>query len=195
VQNRLPQGMVERPFLRELLEGLKGRCEMMLWTASTREVAGKAVENLDPRGEYFDHVIYRDSRWFQNEGGYTKDLRMLGRDMNRTIIVENTVSCVQLNPENALMVEDFWGDTAIEDVCLKQAFLVISSLLQKGSVKEVLRTSPLVVKGNEMETQAGGSVALALVPSFVDSAPTDESFSFFGDLARRFRDPLQLSWS
>eukprot|EP00756_Hemistasia_phaeocysticola_P023742 Hpha_TRINITY_DN15912_c4_g2::TRINITY_DN15912_c4_g2_i1::g.70881::m.70881/K15731/CTDSP; carboxy-terminal domain RNA polymerase II polypeptide A small phosphatase len=187
VQNRLPQGMIERPFLRELLDGLKGRCELVLWTASTTEVAGKAVESLDPDRDVFDHVVYRDSRWFQGESGYTKDLRLLGRDMKRTVIVENTVACVKLNPGNALMVEDFWGDLGIEDACLKQTFLLVTSLLGGGCVAEMLKKSPLVTHRTKVDTASGSSVTLACVPSF---EPPSNTISFLGELARRFRDPL-----
>jgi hypothetical protein len=83
--------------------------EVVLWTASVEDLARTVLDTrLDPEGGLFQHLIFRDSRWFR-EVGYTKDLRQLGRDMRRVVIVENSPMSVRLNRGNAIMVRDFLG--------------------------------------------------------------------------------------
>ncbi|CBH16285.1 hypothetical protein, conserved [Trypanosoma brucei gambiense DAL972] len=80
--------------------------EIVLWTASVESVARPVVDRLDPDGTIFDCVICRDARWY-DESGYTKDLRLLGRYIERSVIVENSPLCVKLNRRNAILVSDF----------------------------------------------------------------------------------------
>lgn len=82
------------------------RVELILWTASVEMVARPVVHKLDPDRSIFDHVIYRDFRWYK-EVDYTKDLSKLGRDMDRVVIIENSPASVSLNPQNAIIVTDY----------------------------------------------------------------------------------------
>eukprot|EP01062_Namystynia_karyoxenos_P053947 TRINITY_DN4401_c0_g1_i1.p1 TRINITY_DN4401_c0_g1~~TRINITY_DN4401_c0_g1_i1.p1 ORF type:complete len:385 (+),score=115.62 TRINITY_DN4401_c0_g1_i1:104-1156(+) len=95
-----------RPHFGAFLDSIKACCEVVLWTASTEESASSIINELDPDGDRFHHKVFRDDRWF-NGVPYCKDLMLLQRDMNRIIIVENTVDCVIPNPENALLVPDY----------------------------------------------------------------------------------------
>lgn len=81
------------------------RVEIVLWTASVEAVGRPVVSKLDPDKEIFDQLIYRDIRWYRED--YTKDLRRLGRDMNRVVIVENSPCSVSLNRKNSILVTDF----------------------------------------------------------------------------------------
>ncbi|KAH8607158.1 putative NLI interacting factor like phosphatase [Trypanosoma vivax] len=87
-------------------EGTVLHLEIITWTASVEAVARPVIARLDPNGTIFDDVIYRDVRWY-NENCYTKDLRRLGRRLDRSVIVENSPMCVVLNRSNAILVNDF----------------------------------------------------------------------------------------
>jgi hypothetical protein len=80
--------------------------EIVLWTASMECVARPVVERIDPTGSLFQHLIYRDRRWYK-ETGYTKDLKRLGRDMHHTVIIENSPASVHLNRKHSILVRDF----------------------------------------------------------------------------------------
>jgi hypothetical protein len=114
VNNRRPGRAIIRPGALDLLRHLRSisndtvYVEIILWTASMECVAKPVVARLDPSGLIFDHLIYRDKRWYK-ETGYTKDLRRLGRDMRRTMIVENSPLSVELNRKNSILVRDFTG--------------------------------------------------------------------------------------
>lgn len=98
----------ERQGVGKLLQTLKGRCEVIVWTAGTRDYALDVIRIIDP---YFaiQHCIYRHPMWWNGEIGCTKDLRMLGRPMERVILIDNTPEVFRENPENGILVSDFLG--------------------------------------------------------------------------------------
>lgn len=101
-------------------EGL--RLEIVLWTASVEQVARSVVERLDPEKKIFDQKIFRDVRWYTNYR-YTKDLRYLGRSMNRVVIVENAPASVELNRGHAILIKDFISDRADRQLFVVKAIL------------------------------------------------------------------------
>lgn len=98
--------LYERPGVTQLLKTLKGRCELIVWTAGTREYALDVIRIIDTVCAV-QHCIYRHPMWWSGDTGCAKDLRMLGRPMDRVILVDNTPSVFTLNPRNSLLVTDF----------------------------------------------------------------------------------------
>lgn len=94
-----------RAYLKDFLHAIKDSFEVIVWTAGEREYAKNVLAEINEE-LIIQHLIYRNRNWF-NEEDYTKDLKQLGRDMNYTIIVENTPDCVRANPENGIIVADF----------------------------------------------------------------------------------------
>lgn len=101
---------VLRDYAVELLEKIKliNGIEIILWTASVKETCLEALHKISEK-ELFDHIIWRSNVWYDGEI-HVKDLRLLGRDMNKIIIVENAPLVCIKNPENAILVQDFMGD-------------------------------------------------------------------------------------
>ena len=75
-------------------------------TAGTREYALDVIRIIDTVCAV-QHCIYRHPMWWSGDTGCAKDLRMLGRPMDRVILVDNTPSVFTLNPRNSLLVTDF----------------------------------------------------------------------------------------
>ncbi|KAG5490314.1 hypothetical protein JKF63_00434 [Porcisia hertigi] len=96
----------KRPGLLELLKVLKGKCELIVWTAGTREYALGVIRTIDSV-QAVQYCIYRHSIWWSGDVGCTKDLRLLGRPMDRVILIDNTPSVFLANPHNSLLVKDF----------------------------------------------------------------------------------------
>lgn len=94
-----------RAYLRDLLSAIKNNFEVIVWTAGDRDYAKNVLAGINV-GHVVDHLIYRHHKWFNAED-YTKDLSQLGRDLQYTIIIENTPDCVRRNPGNGIIVEDF----------------------------------------------------------------------------------------
>ena len=61
--------------------------ELVVFTASLSKYAEPLVDKLDPKGLCFFR-LFREHCTMIN-GAFVKDLKRLGRDLNRTIIVDN----------------------------------------------------------------------------------------------------------
>lgn len=63
--------------------------EIVVFTASKQVYADRVIDYLDPQGTLVQHRVYRDHcvEWQCN---YLKDLAVLGRDLARTAIVDNS---------------------------------------------------------------------------------------------------------
>lgn len=131
VYNRHSFEAFPRPYLHAVLHGLRDKpdVEVVLWTASTKEVATRVIEGLHEGGEKccFDHIITRDKLWF-TEKMHTKDLQLLGRPMDRVLIVENSVNCCKLNRLNSILVDDYHGQQ--EDSSLVNVYYMIEAIIQ-----------------------------------------------------------------
>lgn len=123
-----------RPYALHVLNALRHMqgLEIVLWTASTRETGAPVVEQLHEGGLVFDDVIFRNDLWF-TEPVHTKDLRLLGRDMDRVVVFDNAPNCCKLNPQNAVLVEDFLGARVENDAALVNCYYIIESLLKQAS--------------------------------------------------------------
>ena len=137
-------------------------CEVILWTAGIPEYVEGIIEALKmacdvsptssplmgPRRPWYHHLITRTSKWFDEDGCGVKDLRRLGRRMDRTLIVENNPASVQLQTENAILVQDYVVED-YQDISLKIAADLIErcveAVRQPGSTQtpiKVLQESP-----------------------------------------------------
>ncbi|KAG5473614.1 hypothetical protein LSCM4_03684 [Leishmania orientalis] len=96
----------KRPGVAQLLRTLKGKCEVIVWTAGTREYALHVIRMIDTACAV-QHCIYRHPMWWTGDVGCAKDLRLLGRPMDRVLLIDNTPSVFRANPRNSLLVEDF----------------------------------------------------------------------------------------
>ena len=103
---------VLRPYVYEALDALRSMegVELVLWTASTETTAAPVVRQLGQSSGrfYFDTVIFRSPLWF-SDNVHTKDLRLLGRPLEKVMIFDNAPQCLKINRRNGVLVEDFMG--------------------------------------------------------------------------------------
>ena len=78
-----------RPGLASFLTNLAQHYELVLYTAATREYADFFLKNIDPKQLFKDtHILTREHCQFEADYAI-KDLRLLGRDLRKTIIIDN----------------------------------------------------------------------------------------------------------
>eukprot|EP01064_Diplonema_japonicum_P027723 TRINITY_DN4070_c1_g1_i2.p1 TRINITY_DN4070_c1_g1~~TRINITY_DN4070_c1_g1_i2.p1 ORF type:complete len:264 (+),score=11.36 TRINITY_DN4070_c1_g1_i2:191-982(+) len=137
-----------RPGLEPLLDLLKDKCEPVVWTAGVRAYAQAVIRNIDKKG-VIKHCVYRHKKWFSGCAGYNKDLTLLGRDMDKLLILENTPDCVRGNEKHGIVVTDYEGEGI--DNTLFAITELISDLVDKVetagiSVPHYISTTPLLQK-------------------------------------------------
>lgn len=79
----------KRPYLQTFLEKVAQMFEIVIFTASQSIYAEQLLNILDPDRKLISRRIYRESCIF-SDGSYTKDLTILGVDLAKVAIIDNS---------------------------------------------------------------------------------------------------------
>ncbi|KAG8452575.1 hypothetical protein GDO86_004385 [Hymenochirus boettgeri] len=100
--------VLKRPYVDEFLERMGELYECILFTASLAKYADPVTDLLDKTG-VFSSRLFREACVF-HQGCYVKDLSRLGRDLKKTIILDNSPASYIFHPENAVPVQSWFDD-------------------------------------------------------------------------------------
>ena len=116
-----------RPGLFNFLDRMKKIYEIILFTFSSPEYASPIIQLIEKEGKYFEHILYIQQAIYMN-GSYVKNIQYLGRDIKKTIIIEDNINNIsKFNRDNAICIKPFYGDISNE----KNTLQLLGNILNK----------------------------------------------------------------
>lgn len=116
-QNGSSQFLI-RPYAQYFLKKMSNYYEIIVFTAAMQDYADYILDRMDTTN-CISHRLYRKHTNLQNNV-YHKDLSRIGRNLSRTIIVDNNAENFQLQPDNGIYIKSWYDDpkdTALKRLC------------------------------------------------------------------------------
>ena len=122
-----------RPGLEDFLDEIKEYYEIIVFTSGTREYADMILDVLEHKKQkkYFDGRLYREHTTFIGNK-YIKDLSKIGRDLSKTLIVDNLPHSFKFQHENGILISSFYGDDNDEDKALIELKKILMKIYQEN---------------------------------------------------------------
>ena len=101
--------IILRPRLFEFLDKLlELKCELIIFTSSVKQRADELVNIIEKNKRYFNGRLCREHCTLMG-AAYVKDISKLGRNLSKTIIIDNDLGCFYLQQENGILIKSFEG--------------------------------------------------------------------------------------
>ncbi|OVA19779.1 NLI interacting factor [Macleaya cordata] len=125
----------QRPYLQAFLERVAEMFEIIVFTASQSTYAEQLLNVLDPGGKLISRRAYRESCIF-SDGSYTKDLTVLGVDLAKVAIIDNSPQVFQLQVNNGIPIKSWFDDPS--DRALISLLPFLETLIDADDVRPII---------------------------------------------------------
>ncbi|GMI93529.1 SCP1-like small phosphatase 4 [Hibiscus trionum] len=125
----------QRPHLHTFLEKVAEMFEVIIFTASQSIYAEQLLNILDPDQKLISRQVYRESCIF-SDGSYTKDLTVLGVDLAKVAIIDNSPQVFRLQVNNGIPIKSWFNDPS--DCALISLLPFLESLADVDDVRPII---------------------------------------------------------
>ncbi|XP_021685581.2 uncharacterized protein LOC110668568 isoform X2 [Hevea brasiliensis] len=125
----------QRPFLHKFLKRVAEMFEVVIFTASQSIYAAQLLDILDPDKKLISRRVYRESCIF-TDGSYTKDLTVLGVDLAKVAIIDNSPQVFRLQVNNGIPIKSWFSDPS--DCALISLLPLLETLVDADDVRPII---------------------------------------------------------
>jgi Dullard-like phosphatase family protein len=125
-----------RPGLAKFIEKGSAMFEFVVFTAALSVYAKPVLDRIDPNKK-FAHRLYREATVTFKGQPFVKDLNLLGRDMKRTLIIDNNPYAMLATPDNAMPILSFYDDPTDRE--LDKALALLQEMKNLDDVRPYLK--------------------------------------------------------
>ena len=126
-----------RPFCFDFLNELNDLYEIITFTAGTKDYADMILNQLDINNNIFKYRLYRQHITI-SELNIFKDLDKIGRDLSKTIIIDNLKDNFKMHPNNGIFIKTWTSD--INDIQFRDLKKILKDIVQYNvnDVREII---------------------------------------------------------
>lgn len=125
----------KRPGLDKFLEELSKICEPIIFTAALPVYARPILKQIDPKRRCKTR-LYRNATIKYKGYPHVKCLKHLGRDLRRTVLVDNSPFAMCADPYNGIPIKSYYDDTTDNE--LEKLLEVIKQMIAMEDVRPFL---------------------------------------------------------
>ena len=116
-----------RPYCFDFLNELNELYEIITFTAGTKDYADNILNQLDINGDIIKYRLYRQHTSIIGCNVY-KDLSKIGRDLSKTIIIDNLRENFKMQPNNGIFIKTWTSD--INDTQFRDLKKVLKEIVE-----------------------------------------------------------------
>jgi CTD small phosphatase-like protein 2 len=119
-----------RPYLFSFLEEMGHYYELIIWTSATEKYANSLIDAIESEKKYFDYILFREHAIII-DNDFVKDLRRIGRKLDRIIMIDDMPQNYRLQKENGINIKPFFGDD-MDDTALYDLIPILKHIAESG---------------------------------------------------------------
>ena len=90
----------------DFLNSVNEYYEVISFTKGNENYSNQIINLIESNEKYFDYCLHKDNASYLNED-YYKDIKKIGRDVKKTIIIDDDNNCLGIEDENTIFIKSF----------------------------------------------------------------------------------------